>query len=165
MTKMIRTFSPNQHCPASSNNSNQRSIQSNPVLKKYACQKGLTFVEILVAFMVLTVALLAAVEVVAKNNQYLGRLREHVQAMQVLRRQAEIIRNQTFSQILSSPSNFSMPSNVTLVNPSGTMSVEDSYSEDMIRKVTLRLDWESLSGGAQNMELVTNVTKKGLNGK
>ena len=126
-------------------------------------KKGFTLIEVLSATLILTVALLGVASSFSRGSVFISEIRERYVATQAAQEEIELIRDMSFNNILALGSSFTAAGFSSLNTPTGTVIVDDPYSDSNIRRVTVTVDWISSRGRNLSRNLVTLVTREGIN--
>jgi len=132
-------------------------------------KKAFTLIEVLIAVLVLTIGLVGSLPVFARSNAYITEIQQHMIASQAAKEQIELIRNMSFNTAILAGGNFT-PSGFTYLastfgNPTGTITVDDPYAsaDTDMKRVSVKVAWNTPKGRALNRSLVTLITRNGIN--
>lgn len=125
--------------------------------------KGFTLVEVMITVLLLAFALIGTVAVFTNSSVYMAEIRQQSIATQALKEEIEEIRDMPFDTVTSLSSTFTSSGFSGLVNPVGTRTIDDPYSDNDIRRVTVSLAWESPQGRGMSSSMGTLVTREGIN--
>lgn len=126
-------------------------------------KKGFSLIEVMITILLLTVVLSALLSCFVQGFDILMRMKQMTAATQAIQNELELIRNMHYSDILSMDNSFTNDSFSLLDNSSGIISLEDSVGAE-IKKLTVSVTW-TYRGKTMRKEVVTYVTKKGINKK
>ena len=126
-------------------------------------EAGFTLVEVLITILLFTVVLTALLSCFIQGFDILMRMRQMTIATQSIQKELELIRNMHYNDILTMDSSFTNDNFSYLENSSGVISLEDSVGAE-IKKLTVSVAW-IYRGRQMRKEVVTYVTKKGINRK
>ncbi len=132
-------------------------------IKRKKREEGLTYIEVLVTMVILGVVLIALLSCFLHGFNVISRMRQTAIATQSIQKELELIRNMSFNDILTLDSSFTNESLSLLEDSSGAVNIEDSLGDD-IKKLTVSVLW-SYQGKQKRKEVVTNITRKGINRK
>ena len=132
-------------------------------IKRKKREEGLTYIEVLVTMMILSVVLIALLSCFLHGFNVISRMRQTAIATQSIQKELEFIRNMSFNDILTLDSSFTNESLSFLEDSSGVINIEDSLGDD-IKKLTISVLW-SYHGRQIRRDIVTFVTRKGINRK
>ncbi len=124
---------------------------------------GFSLIEVMITILLLTVVLSALLSCFVQGFDILMRMKQMTAATQAIQNELELIRNMHYSDILSMGNSFTNDSFSLLDNSSGIISLEDSVGAE-IKKLTVSVTW-TYRGKTMRKEVVTYVTKKGINKK
>lgn len=124
---------------------------------------GFTLIEVLITLLLLTVVLSALLSCFVQGFDILMRMKQMTIATQCIQKELELVRNMHYSDILSMDNSFTTDSFSFLENSSGIINLEDSVGDE-IKKLTVSVTW-TYRGKQMRKEVVTYVTKKGINKK
>jgi prepilin-type N-terminal cleavage/methylation domain-containing protein len=124
---------------------------------------GFTLIEVLVTMMILAVVLTALLSCFIQGFDILTRMKQMTIATQSIQNELELIRSMHYNDILSLDDTFTNDSLSYLENSSGIIDLEDSVGAE-IKKLTVSVTW-IYRGRQMQKEIVTYVTKKGINKK
>jgi len=132
-------------------------------------EEGFTLIEVLVTMMILSGVLTALLSCFIYGLNIISRMKQTAIATQVIQEQLEDIRDKTYDEIVSLGTSFDNARLDQLSTwsgceeASGEVAVEDSEGDD-IKKVTVTVQW-TYRGRAQREDLVTFITREGINKK
>ena len=132
-------------------------------IKRKKREEGLTYIEVLVTMVILSVVLIALLSCFLHGFNVISRMRQTTIATQSIQEELEIIRNMSFNDILTLDSSFTNDSFSFLEGSSGAVNIEDSLGDD-IKKLTVSVFW-SYRGRQLRKDVVTYITRKGINRK
>ena len=131
--------------------------------KRESRNDGFTLIEVLITILMLTVVLTALLSCFIQGFDILTRMKQMTIATQSIQKELEIIRSMHYSDILSLDDTFTNDNLTYLDNSSGIINLEDSVGSE-IKKLTVSVTW-MYRGRQMRKEVVTYVTKKGINKK
>ncbi len=140
-----------------------RGKRERPVAKRREKEKGFTLVEVLITILLFTVVLTAILSCFIQGFDILMRMKQMTIATQSIQKELELIRNMHYNDILTMDSSFTNDNFSFLENSSGIINLEDSVGDE-IKKLTVSVAW-TYRGRQMRKEVVTYVTKKGINKK
>jgi prepilin-type N-terminal cleavage/methylation domain-containing protein len=126
-------------------------------------QGGFTFIEVLITIMMLAMVLTALLSCFIQAFDILTRMKQMTIATQSIQSELELIRSMHYNDILSLDDTFTNDNLSYLENSSGVINLEDSVGAE-IKKLTVSVTW-TYRGRQMQKEVVTYVTKKGINKK
>jgi len=132
-------------------------------------EEGFTLIEVLVTMMILSGVLTALLSCFIYGLNIISRMKQTAIATQIIQEQLEDIRDKTYDEIVSLGTSFENDSLEKLSTQSGCeeasggIAVESSEGDD-IKKVTVTVQW-TYRGRAQREDLVTFITREGINKK
>ena len=132
-------------------------------------EEGFTLIEVLVTMMILSGVLTALLSCFIYGLNIISRMKQTAIATQIIQEQLEDIRDKTYDEILSLGSSFTNARLDQLGNTSGCseasggVAIESSEGDD-IKKITVTVQW-TYRGRAQREDLVTFITREGINKK
>lgn len=140
-----------------------RGKRERPGFKKGEKEAGFTLVEVLITILLFTVVLTAILSCFIQGFDILMRMKQMTIATQSIQKELELIRNMHYNDILTMDNSFSNDNFSYLENSSGGINLEDSVGDE-IKKLTVSVAW-TYRGRQMRKEVVTYVTKKGINRK
>lgn len=140
-----------------------RNNRKKKAFKRESRNDGFTLIEVLVTLLILTVVLTALLSCFIQGFDILTRMKQMTIATQSIQKELESIRSLPYSDILSLNDAFTNDNLTYLENSSGIINLEDSVGSE-IKKLTVSLTW-TYRGRQMRKEVVTYVTKKGINKK
>lgn len=140
-----------------------REKRERPIDKGKEKEAGFTLVEVLITILLFTVVLTALLSCFIQGFDILMRMRQMTIATQSIQKELELIRNMHYNDILTMDNSFSNDNFSYLENSSGIINLEDSVGAE-IKKLTVSVAW-TYRGRQMRKEVVTYVTKKGINRK
>ncbi len=126
-------------------------------------ESGFTLVEVLITILLFTVVLTALLSCFIQGFDILMRMKQMTIATQSIQKELELIRNMHYNDILTMDNSFTNDNFSYLENSSGVINLEDSVGAE-IKKLTVSVAW-TYRGRQMRKEVVTYVTKKGINRK
>jgi prepilin-type N-terminal cleavage/methylation domain-containing protein len=124
---------------------------------------GFTLIEVMFAVIIVSLALFSIAFLFAKGTIFVTEIRQTAIAIQAAQEEMELIRDMSFSNILTLNSSFIAAGFSNLKNPTGILTVDNPYSTDDMRRITVTVNWISSQGRNFSKSLVTLVTKEGIN--
>lgn len=140
-----------------------RNAHKKRILKKSPENAGFTLVEVLITIALFAVVLTALLGCFIQGFDILMRMKQMTIATQSIQSELESIRNMHYSDILALDDTFTNDSLSYLDNSSGIITLDDSVGAE-IKKLTVSVVW-TYRGRQMQKEVVTYVTKKGINKK
>jgi Tfp pilus assembly protein PilV len=132
-------------------------------------KKGFTLIEAFSGSAIFIVSLCAIGLATYTEFAFINQNREKALATMAAQEYVERIRAMAFDDILAITSSWAsntanIPSAFTyLSNPQGAVTVDNIYGTDNIRRVSVTVSWDSLSGGSKSRRLVTLMSRNGIN--
>ena len=132
-------------------------------------EEGFTLIEVLITMMILSGVMTALLSCFIYGLNIISRMKQTALATQIIQEQLEDIRDMTYDDILSLGSSFDNAGFEQLSTwggcegASGGVAVESSLGDD-IKKITVTVQW-TYRGRAQREDLVTFITREGINKK
>ncbi len=130
---------------------------------KQSKKDGFTLIEVMITILLLTVVMSAILSCFVQGFDILMRMKQMTVATQGIQKELELVRTMHYSDILSMDNSFTNDSFSYLDNSSGIINLEDSVGAE-IKKLTVSVTW-TYRGRQMRKEVVTYVTKKGINKK
>lgn len=130
---------------------------------KQSKKGGFTLIEVMITILLLTVVMSAILSCFVQGFDILMRMKQMTVASQGIQKELELIRTMHYSDILSMDNSFTNDGFSYLENSSGIINLEDSVGAE-IKKLTVSVTW-TYRGRQMRKEVVTYVTKKGINKK
>lgn len=140
-------------------------MKSDSSQHKLMSRQGGTLVEVMIAAMILAAATIGALAVFSKCSVLANELKEHAIAGNALNERIEEIRAMDYATITALGSTFTTGGFTLLNNVMGIQVIEDAFSDDDIRKVTLTVSWTSSQGRDMNKSLSTYIANSGIDKK
>ena len=137
--------------------------------RKKKKEEGFTLIEVLVTMAILSGVLTALLSCFIYGLNIISRMKQTAVATQIIQEQLENIRDKTYDEILSLGTSFDNAGLDQLntwsgcEDASGGVAIESSEGDD-IKKVTVTVQW-TYRGRAQREDLVTFITREGINKK
>ena len=122
---------------------------------------GLSFIEMLIAILLLQIVLLSLGSVLMYGFNMLTKMKEINLATQIAQEEMEIIRNMSFDEVSNLDSRFLHDRIFRLEYGQGHIVLDKSLGPDII-KVTVKVTWFYRREGLSK-EIVTYVTRRGIN--
>jgi prepilin-type N-terminal cleavage/methylation domain-containing protein len=132
-------------------------------------EEGFTLIEVLITMMILSGVMTALLSCFIYGLNIISRMKQTALATQIIQEQLEDIRDMTYDDIVSLGSSFDNAGFEQLSTwggcegASGGVAVESSLGDD-IKKITVTVQW-TYRGRAQREDLVTFITREGINKK
>jgi prepilin-type N-terminal cleavage/methylation domain-containing protein len=132
-------------------------------------EEGFTLIEVLITMMILSGVMTALLSCFIYGLNIISRMKQTAVATQIIQEQLEDIRDMTYDDIVSLGSSFDNAGFEQLSTwsgcegASGGIAVESSLGDD-IKKITVTVQW-TYRGRAQREDLVTFITREGINKK
>ncbi len=132
-------------------------------------EEGFTLIEVLVTMVILSGVLTALLSCFIYGLNIISRMKQTAIATQIIQEQLEDIRDKTYDEIVSLETSFSndridqLSTSSGCEDASGGVAVESSEGDD-IKKITVTVQW-TYRGRAQSEDLVTFITREGINKK
>ncbi len=132
-------------------------------------EEGFTLIEVLITMMILSGVMTALLSCFIYGLNIISRMKQTAVATQIIQEQLEDIRDMTYDDIVSLGSSFDNAGFEQLSTwsgceeASGAIAVESSLGDD-IKKITVTVQW-TYRGRAQREDLVTFITREGINKK
>ncbi|MBN1527000.1 MAG: prepilin-type N-terminal cleavage/methylation domain-containing protein [Candidatus Omnitrophica bacterium] len=126
-------------------------------------RRGFSLVEALLAAIILGVSLIALGAVFYDQFAIINRAREMTIATLCAQEEIEQVRGMPFDDIVNLSSSFTATGFAYLDDPAGTVTVSNSYGDD-IKKISVTVSWKnSLSGTTLTRSMATLVSRYGIN--
>ncbi len=132
-------------------------------------EEGFTLIEVLITMMILSGVMTALLSCFIYGLNIISRMKQTAVATQIIQEQLEDIRDMTYDEIVSLGTSFDNAGFEQLSTwsgceeASGAIAVESSLGDD-IKKITVTVQW-TYRGRAQREDLVTFITREGINKK
>lgn len=128
-------------------------------------EQGVTLVEVMISVLILSFVTVGTLAMFAKCSLFAGSIKEHSIVNNGLNERMEEIRNMAFSAItnLGSSSTFTATGFTELSNPTGTVTVDDPFTDDDIKRVTVTVTWDTRQGRAMTKSMSAYVANSGIN--
>lgn len=132
-------------------------------------EEGFTLIEVLVTMVILSGVLTALLSCFIYGLSIISRMKQTAIATQIIQEQLEDIRDKTYDEIVSLGTSFEntrldqLSTQSGGEEASGGVVVESSEGDD-IKKITVTVQW-TYRGRAQREDLVTFITREGINKK
>jgi prepilin-type N-terminal cleavage/methylation domain-containing protein len=131
--------------------------------------QAFTLIEILVAVLVITVAILATLSLFSRGAALVSTLRENTVANYALQEQIERVRRTSFADVLTDypvPTSFNPPGFAFLDSPTGLVTVDYPFGTtspgNNIVRVTVTVSWRSSGNRLMTKSTATYVTEGGM---
>ena len=131
--------------------------------KALSDKKGFTLVEALTASVVLAIGLFVVGLAIYAEFNFINQNREKAIATLAAQEEIEAIRGMPFDNILNLGSSFTTSGFTYLKNPIGTLTIDNIYGASNIRRVSVTVQWDSLTGRVLQKSLVTIMARNGIN--
>ncbi|MDP3790515.1 MAG: prepilin-type N-terminal cleavage/methylation domain-containing protein [Candidatus Omnitrophota bacterium] len=137
-------------------------------IRHLAHKKGFTLVEVLIAALIMGIGLISVGAAIYEQFSFVGQIRERVIADMAAQEEIEYIRGLPFNTIINSNTAFPNPSSFSSLlnnnNPSVAVAVDNYLSDpsNNIRRVSVTVSWDSFMGSRLQTNLVTLVTRNGI---
>jgi len=127
-------------------------------------KKAFTLIEILSAVIIVAVGVISVGALFFNSMYFLAEIREISAATQAAHEEMETIRDLPYSDLtaMGTSSSFTAAALSNLSQPTGTVTIDNIYSNDYIRRVTVTVSWVSLRGRTISRRLVTLVADGGV---
>jgi Tfp pilus assembly protein PilV len=129
--------------------------------KKGRC--GFTLVEVLIGVYIMAFGVLGVLLTLTKTSAFMSAVRQNAIATHAAQEEIEKIRAMDFTSLLSQGPSFTASAFNELKNATGTLTVENIFSSNDIRRVTVLVSWSGLNGQPVSKSLSTLVTRSGIN--
>ncbi len=132
-------------------------------------EEGFTLIEVLVTMVILSGVLTALLSCFIYGLNIISRMKQTAMATQIIQEELEDIRDKTYDEIVSLGTSFEntrldqLSAQSGCEEASGGVVVESSEGDD-IKKITVTVQW-TYRGRAQREDLVTFITREGINKK
>ncbi len=132
-------------------------------------EEGFTLIEVLITMMILSGVMTALLSCFIYGLNIISRMKQTAVATQIIQEQLEDIRDKTYDEVVSLGTSFSnsridqLSSWSGCEDATGGVAVESSQGDD-IKKITVTVQW-TYRGRAQREDLVTFITREGINKK
>jgi len=129
--------------------------------------QGITLTEVLFTTLILSVVIVGSIGLFAKCRIFTDEIKVHTIVNNALNEQMEEIRGYPYSTITTLSAAFDPTvynaSNESTWSGTGALALEDPFTDDNIRKVTLTVNWTSPQGRALSKSMVAYFTNTGIN--
>jgi len=125
-------------------------------------EQGGTLVEVMITTLILLIAMVGTITIFAQCTIFVNGLREHSIINNALNEGMEEIRGMSYSSLIA-PATFTATGFSELNNATGTLTLEDTFGNSNIRKVTLTANWTSIDRRSMSKSIVAYVTNNGIN--
>jgi len=125
-------------------------------------EQGGTLVEVMITTLILSIAMVGTITIFAQCNIFVNGLREHSIINNALNEGLEEIRGMSYSS-LTAPATFTAAGLSELNDATGTLTLEDTFGNSNIRKVTLTVNWTGIERRSMSKSMVAYVTNNGIN--
>lgn len=125
-------------------------------------RKGFTLIEALAVAVILSIGLMAVAAAFIGELSVLSHEKNSAIATLSAQEEIESIRGMTFDDILALGPTFTSNGFVYLKDPVGTLTVDNIYGDNNIRRVTVTVSWSHMSGTTRQRTLATLVTRSGI---
>ena len=132
-------------------------------------ERGFTLIEAFAGSVVFAMALFVIGLAIYAEFSFINQNREKALGIMAGQEYIEHIRALPFDEILAIGPSWAMASSnkpsafAYLPNPQGTVTVDNIYGQNNIRRVSVTVTWDSLAGGTKSRRLVTLMTRNGIN--
>jgi type II secretory pathway pseudopilin PulG len=129
-------------------------------------KQGLTLGEVLVSAAILSIVIVGIIGLFVNCNIMANEIREQSIVTNALNERMEDIRGMDYTTLLGIGTTFTPDGFSQLnanANPTGSLTLDNPFSDDDIRRVTLTVNWTTQRGRSLNKSLVTLVTNSGIN--
>lgn len=133
------------------------------ILKILGNRRGFTLIEAFVSTLILALSLFIVGLAIYAEFPIINQNREKAIATLAAQQEIENIRGMSYDTILALGSSFTTESFSYLENPTGTLTVDSIFGDPDIRRVSVTVSWSSMAGGTMQKNLVTMVTRNGIN--
>ena len=124
---------------------------------------GFTLIEAVMAAFIMAISLFAVGTTIYSQFSALNQNREKAIATLAAQEEIENIRGMPYDTILGLGSSFTASGFAYLQNPSGTVIVDSIYGANDIRRLSITVSWDSITGKPLQQKLATLVTRGGIN--
>ena len=125
--------------------------------------RGVTLIESVIAALIMAIGLFVVGTAIYSQFSSLNQNREKAIATLSAQEEIENIRGMSFDSILALGSSFTSSGFDYLNNPSGALVIDSIYGSSNIKRISVTVSWDSITGGSLNRKLVTIVTRGGIN--
>jgi prepilin-type N-terminal cleavage/methylation domain-containing protein len=131
-------------------------------------KKGFGLIEVMISTVIIGIGLMIIGVVIYSQFYIIGQLRERMIANLAAQEEIEYIRGMPFDTIISAGTTFPTPSafNSSLAynNPTRTVLVDNYLNDPSVnmRRVSVTINWTSMTGRALQTSLVTLITRNGI---
>jgi Tfp pilus assembly protein PilV len=125
--------------------------------------KGFTLVEVLIGVYILAFGVVGVLLTLTKTAAFISAVRQNAIATYAAQEEIEKIRAMDFTSLLSQGTSFTSSAFNELNHASGALTIEDVFSSNNIRRVTVQVSWTGLGGRPVSKSLSTLVTRTGIN--
>ncbi len=131
-------------------------------MRKKTGNRGFTLLESLAASLILALGLFVLGGAFYTQLSFINQAREKTIAALAAQEEVETIRGLSFDAVLNLGPTFTASGFAYLNNPVGTITVDDIYGNSNVRRVSVTVSWTSLKGVASQRDLVTLVSRNGI---
>lgn len=124
--------------------------------------RGFTLIEAVVAAFIMAISLFAVGTAIYSQFSALNQNREKAIATLAAQEEIENIRGMPYDTILNLGSSFTASGFSYLQNPSGTVVVDNIYGTPDMRRVSVTVSWDSITGKPLQKKLAALVTHGGI---
>ena len=104
---------------------------------------GFTLIEVFIAVLIVGFVLIGIGLAFSSGYRFIAEIRDVSAATQAAQEVMELVRDTAFDDIRALDSSFTTSGFGNLINPTGTLTVDDPYSTDNIKRVTVTVSWIS----------------------
>jgi len=126
-------------------------------------KRGVTLIEAVIASLIMAMGLFVVGTAIYSQFSSLNQNREKAIATLAAQEEIEEIRGMPFDSILALSSSFTSSGFAYLNNPSGAIVLDNIYGSSNIKRVSVTVNWDSITGNTLHRSLVTIVTRGGIN--
>ena len=131
-------------------------------INKVRNEEGFTLVEILAAVFVLAIAMIGVMGVFVNATILMGHVENVSIANNLISERIEVIRNMNYDNVLTVGGSFSSSGMDELPNATGSVALEDAFTDGDIKRVNVTVSWTTDQGRASTITMATYVTRNGI---
>ncbi len=126
-------------------------------------EQGFLLVEVMISVLILAFVTVGTLATFAKCSIFVGGIREHSIVNNALNERMEEVRDTAYASITTLPSTFLATGFDELKNPVGTQVIDDPFTDNDIKRITLTVTWNTQNGRAMTKSMAAYITNSGIN--